>query len=53
LDLRGYGKSSLNNKTSNSADLAHDVVRFCEIKNFKKVTLIGWSLGGVVCMKIA
>ena len=47
-DLRGHGKSPVNNKDFNLDDLVLDLERVREKTNIKKAHFIGHSLGGMV-----
>ena len=53
FDLRGFGDSSYNNRFDTLDELAEDVIEAIEKLNLGKVHLVGWSLGGAVCMKVA
>ena len=53
FDLRGFGDSTYNNRFSSIDELASDVIEACEVLGLKNINLVGWSLGGAVCMKIA
>ena len=52
FDLRGFGDSSYNNRFDTLDELAEDVIEAIEKLNLGKVHLVGWSLGGAVCLKI-
>ncbi|MFW5873399.1 MAG: alpha/beta fold hydrolase [Bacillota bacterium] len=52
-DMRGFGKSSYNNRFDSLEDLALDLIDLLEQKNFNNFNLIGWSTGGGVAMEIA
>lgn len=51
VDLRGYGNSSLNSPITSMIDFAKDLREFCLVKHLSNLTVVGWSLGGVVTMK--
>ena len=53
FDLRGFGDSSYNNTFNTIDELAEDVMEACLFLNLKNIHLVGWSLGGAVCLKIA
>lgn len=53
FDLRGFGDSSYNNRFDTIDELAEDVIEAITTLNLGKVHLVGWSLGGGVCLKIA
>lgn len=53
FDLRGFGDSSYNNRFDTIDELAEDVIEAVEVLNLGKINLVGWSLGGAVCLKIA
>lgn len=53
FDLRGFGDSTYNNRFDTIDELASDVIEAIEALKLEKVNLIGWSLGGGVCLKIA
>ncbi len=48
LDLLGYGKSSKANYESGMAFYAHNIKQFCDKLKFKKVILVGHSMGGQI-----
>lgn len=52
-DMRGFGKSSYNNRFDSLEDLALDLIDLIDQKNFNNYNLIGWSTGGGVAMEIA
>lgn len=52
-DMRGFGKSSYNNRFDSLEELARDLINLLDQKNFKNYNLIGWSTGGGVAMEIA
>lgn len=53
FDLRGFGDSTYNSRFDTLDELASDVIGAMEALNLNNVNLVGWSLGGGVCMKIA
>ena len=53
FDLRGFGDSSYNHSFNTIDELAEDVIEAIKTLNLGKVHIVGWSLGGGVCMKIA
>lgn len=53
VDMRGFGNSSYNKPITSIEDLATDLKEFCEKKQLNQITLVGWSLGGLVVMKLA
>lgn len=53
FDLRGFGDSTYNERFDTIDELADDIIEAIEVLKLDKVHLIGWSLGGAVCMKIA
>lgn len=53
FDLRGFGDSSYNNRFDTIDELADDVIEALKVLGLNKINLVGWSLGGAVCLKIA
>lgn len=53
VDLRGYGDSSNNKHVTCLDDFARDVGELCKLRGLKNITIVGWSLGGIVSMKVA
>lgn len=53
FDLRGFGDSSYNHEYNTIDELAEDVIEACEVLKLNKIHIVGWSLGGGVCLKIA
>ena len=53
FDLRGFGDSSYNNRFDTIDELADDVIEAIKVLGLKSINLVGWSLGGAVCLKIA
>ncbi len=45
-DMRGYGKSSYNNKITSIDDFVSDIKEFILKLDIKNFTLVSWSLGG-------
>ncbi|MGM0413838.1 MAG: alpha/beta fold hydrolase [Bacillota bacterium] len=52
-DMRGFGKSTYNNRFDSLEELALDLIDLLDQKNFESFNLIGWSTGGGVAMEIA
>ena len=48
IDLRGHGKSQIDEKEMNFNDLAEDLNIFLEKKGISKIILIGHSMGGMI-----
>lgn len=53
LDLRGHGNSSKPKDNYGVELMADDVKQFLDQLNIKKVTLVGFSMGGAVAFEIA
>ena len=53
MDLRGFGDSTYNTPIKELDDFAEDVHLFIKELGMHKVTLAGWSLGGMVSMLLA
>lgn len=51
VDLRGFGESSYNNQITAIKDFSDDVKQWVDIIGIKDFALVGWSLGGTVCMQ--
>ncbi|MFS0674473.1 alpha/beta fold hydrolase [Ornithinibacillus sp. 179-J 7C1 HS] len=51
VDLRGFGESSYHNQITAIKDFSHDVKQWVDIIGIKDFALVGWSLGGTVCMQ--
>ena len=51
IDLRGHGKSTYIRPFKKIDDLSNDLHEFILELNLKSVSLIGWSLGGGICLK--
>lgn len=53
VDLRGFGQSTYHRPVESLKELAQDIIDLCGQINIKRATFVGWSLGGLVTMKIA
>ena len=53
VDMRGFGGSTYNNPITLLDHLAFDITTLCDHLQIKNATFVGWSLGGLVVMKIA
>lgn len=53
LDLRGFGESTYNTRVEDIRDFAEDVKLFVDKIHLKDFALLGWSLGGGVCLQYA
>jgi len=51
-DLPGYGASTAA-ATLDLAALSEDLLHWCDALGLKKVTLLGWSLGGMIAQELA
>ncbi|MBE0504658.1 MAG: alpha/beta fold hydrolase [Desulfuromonadales bacterium] len=51
-DLPGYGASTAT-ATLDLAALAEDLLHWCDALGLEKVTLLGWSLGGMIAQELA
>ena len=51
IDQRGFGLSSYHQKIYSIKDLADDLKQFVEAIGLKDFSIVGWSLGGTVCMQ--
>lgn len=51
IDLPGFGESTFNNKITSIRDFSESVRQFVEVLDLKVYALMGWSLGGTVCMQ--
>ncbi|QED47176.1 intracellular short-chain-length polyhydroxyalkanoate depolymerase [Cytobacillus dafuensis] len=51
LDQRGFGLSSYHKPFHSIKELAEDLKYFIEAIGLKDFTIVGWSLGGAVCMQ--
>ncbi|GAA0379546.1 alpha/beta fold hydrolase [Bacillus horti] len=52
LDLRGFGDSTYHTPIESVSDLAKDVYAFINKMQLNKVSLVGWSAGGPVCLQL-
>ena len=53
VSLRGFGESSTKKSLTVLEPFADDIIKLCEIKKLNKITINGWSFGGLVVMKVA
>ena len=53
MDLRGFGKSSYNQKCYRFNDWACDVIQLLKMLKVEKAILNGWSFGGAISQKVA
>lgn len=53
IDLRGFGRSSYNNPIQSIDDFAEDIKLFTQALGLDSFRLMGWSLGGGVCMSFS
>ncbi len=53
VDSRGHGKSDKGNIPYSINLLATDIIKFCEVKNLEKITIIGYSDGGNIALVMA
>ena len=51
--MRGFGKSSYNNKCLRFCDWASDMIELCHVLGITQIILNGWSFGGAISQKIA
>ncbi|MBY0121081.1 alpha/beta fold hydrolase [Bacillus sp. S/N-304-OC-R1] len=51
IDQRGFGLSTYRQPIYSIKDLAYDLKSFIEAIGLKDFSIIGWSLGGTVCMQ--
>jgi pimeloyl-ACP methyl ester carboxylesterase len=51
VDLRGYGESSYKKQITGIKDFSDDLKLWVDAINIKEFALVGWSLGGTVCMQ--
>jgi len=51
--MRGFGDSSYKKPITSINDFSSDLLSFCNRLKLKKVDLIGWSMGGPICMAAA
>lgn len=52
-DQRGYGESSYASRVERIEDFTNDLAGILESAHLPHVTVIGWSLGGIVAMQLA
>lgn len=52
-DMRGFGDSSYNNPINSLEDLGDDILILLDALGIESYSLLGWSTGGAVAMKIA
>lgn len=53
VDLRCFGDSTCYRKIESMDDYTEDIMRFIKAKNIKDPHLLGFSLGGGVCLQLA
>ncbi|AMX83411.1 3-oxoadipate enol-lactonase [Geobacillus subterraneus] len=53
VDLRGQGISTYNRPIQSLKDFSEDIKQLLDTLGLKKVSLVGWSMGGGVCMQFA
>ena len=53
LDMRGFGDSTYKSEFDTIEELADDVSSFCDRLDLKRVSVIGWSMGGGVALALA
>ena len=53
FDNRGIGQSQAHNASYTARDLAGDTVALIRGLNLKHVTVLGWSMGGIVAQQLA
>lgn len=53
VDLRGFGRSSYQQKINSLRDFSEDIKLFVEQLGLNNFSLIGWSTGGGVAMQLA
>ena len=51
-DLRGYGKSRYR-QTFQMEEHIQDIVQLLDKHNIEQCLLLGWSLGGIICLELA
>ncbi|GIN73777.1 alpha/beta hydrolase [Bacillus sp. J14TS2] len=51
LDLRGFGDSTYFSPINSVEDFSNDVYKFINHMDLDKVSLIGWSAGGPICLQ--
>lgn len=52
LDLRGFGDSTYFSSIDSVGDLSNDIYKFINQMGLGKVSLIGWSAGGPICLQL-
>jgi pimeloyl-ACP methyl ester carboxylesterase len=52
-DMRGFGDSTYHHRFDSLYDLAEDLLDFVDQLHIKKATLVGWSTGGGVALRMA
>ena len=52
-DMRGFGHSTYNTSIDSFEDICDDIKEFLESLHIKKISLLGWSLGGPVALLFA
>jgi pimeloyl-ACP methyl ester carboxylesterase len=52
-DLRGFGDSTYLNKINSIEDFSNDMIDFLSIIGIKKYSLLGWSTGGGIALRMA
>ncbi|MCD6543169.1 MAG: alpha/beta hydrolase [Flavobacteriaceae bacterium] len=52
-DLRGFGDSSYNTHINNLEDFGDDIFLLLDDLNVKEFSLLGWSTGGAITLKMA
>jgi len=51
VDLRGFGESTYQNEIASVQDFSDDLRLFVDELGLRNFSLVGWSLGGTVCMQ--
>lgn len=51
VDLRGFGESSYHMEIASIQDFSDDLRMFVDKMGLRNFSLVGWSLGGTVCMQ--
>ena len=52
-DSRGHGRSSMSNQVLSYALMASDVIQLLDYLKIKKVSIVGWSDGGIIGLILA
>lgn len=52
-DLRGFGDSSYHAPITSIKDFSEDIKAFVDALGLKDITLVGWSLGGIIALQYA